>query len=281
MVESLPERLSEARDRIARAAARSGRDAAGIRLMAVTKTFPSDVVSAAIGAGLLLFGENRVQEAEQKYTGLPGGWELHLIGHLQRNKARAASALFHCVQSIDRLETAQALARCATERGRVIDILLELNTSGEESKSGYREPELLLRDLEPIAGLGGLRLRGLMTVGPLTGDAGAVRRSFAGLRGAFDACSRSLGLVHFDTLSMGMSGDYEIAVEEGATLVRLGTALFGSRPARGTRHESCQARRGLPRSRPAPAWRGTSPCRRTVCRSTPCRAGEPDSHVPS
>ncbi len=226
---SLPQRLEEARRRVAAAAARSGRGPNDVRLMAVTKTFPVPVVREAMDAGLRLFGENRVQEAEQKFTGLAGDWELHLIGHLQRNKARPASALFRCVQSIDRLETAQALARCAAERGAVIDVLLEVNTSGEQSKSGYREVGALLRDLEPVAALASLRLRGLMTVGPLTQESGEIRRSFASLRELFATCAARLGSSAFDTLSMGMSSDYEIAIEEGSTLVRLGTALFGSR----------------------------------------------------
>jgi hypothetical protein len=229
----LSSRLGEVRRRVAAAASRSGRDAGAVRLMAVTKTFSVDTVREAMAAGLRLFGENRVQEAEQKYVGLPGDWELHLIGHLQRNKARPASALFHCVQSIDRLETAQALARCAAERGVVVDVLLEMNTSGEQSKSGYRESSGLLRDLDLVAGMESLRLRGLMTVGPLTSDAGAVRGSFAALRGLFETCSSRLASPCFDTLSMGMSSDYEMAIEEGSTLVRLGTALFGSRPAPG------------------------------------------------
>jgi pyridoxal phosphate enzyme (YggS family) len=197
--------------------------------MAVTKGFPLAVVQQAIDAGLTLLGENRVQEAEQKFTGLGGAWQLHLIGHLQRNKARAASGLFHCVQSIDKLETARALARCAAERGKPVDILIELNTSGEESKSGYRGTEELFRDLEQIASVDGLCPRGLMTVGPLAASADQVRAAFAALRGAFVESGRRLALPGFDTLSMGMSGDYEIAIEEGATMVRLGTALFGQR----------------------------------------------------
>jgi pyridoxal phosphate enzyme (YggS family) len=229
LVGALGANLAEVKDRIARAAARSGRGAESVRLMAVTKGFPLAVVQEALGAGLTLLGENRVQEAEEKFTGLTGVWELHLIGHLQRNKARAASGLFACVQSIDKLETARALARCSAERGKTVDILIELNTSGEESKSGYRGTEPMLRDLEPIAGLPGLRLRGLMTVGPLAAGPDRIRGAFAALREAFVESGNKLGLAHFDTLSMGMSGDYEIAAEEGATLVRLGTALFGER----------------------------------------------------
>ena len=134
MADSLKVRLAEVHDRITLAAARSGRKHDSVRLMAVTKGFPLAVVQEAIDAGLTLLGENRVQEAEQKFTGLAGGWELHLIGHLQRNKARAASGLFHCVQSIDKLETARALARCAAEKGKPVDVLIELNTSGEEDR---------------------------------------------------------------------------------------------------------------------------------------------------
>jgi len=229
VADSLKVRLAEVHDRITLAAARSGRKHDSVRLMAVTKGFPLAVVQEAIDAGLTLLGENRVQEAEQKFTGLAGGWELHLIGHLQRNKARAASGLFHCVQSIDKLETARALARYAAEKGKTVDVLIELNTSGEESKSGYRGMEALLRDLEQIASLDGLCPRGLMTVGPLAASADQVRAAFAALHGAFVESGRRLGLPGFDTLSMGMSGDYEIAVEEGATMVRLGTALFGQR----------------------------------------------------
>lgn len=229
MVEALRSNLARAKERIARAASRSGRAPESVRLMAVTKGFPLDVVREALEAGLTLLGENRVQEAEQKFTGLAGAWELHLIGHLQRNKARAASGLFACVQSIDKLETAQTLARCAADRGKTVDVLIELNTSEEQSKSGYRGTEALFSDLERIAGLSGLRPRGLMTVGPLAAEADRIRAAFASLREAFAESGRRLGLPHFDTLSMGMSGDYEIAIEEGATLVRLGTALFGER----------------------------------------------------
>jgi hypothetical protein len=229
VVEALRRAAAEVRERIAAAAARSGRSTDSVRLMAVTKTHPAAVVEQAMAAGLQLFGENRVQEAEAKFAGLAGDHELHLIGHLQRNKARAASALFRCVQSIDRLETAQALSRPAAERAATVDVLLELNTSGEASKSGYTSVEALLADLEPIASLPGLRLRGLMTVGPLSADQSIVRACFALLRETCESCRARLGFAWFDTLSMGMSGDYETAVEEGSTLVRLGTALFGNR----------------------------------------------------
>jgi PLP dependent protein len=226
---SLSASLSAIRQRIADAARTSGRDPSSVRLMAVTKGFPRDVVLEARAVGLSLFGENKVQEAEEKFIDLSGDYELHLIGHLQRNKARTASGLFSCVQSIDKLDTAVALdSRCA-DRGRSLDVLLELNTSGEPSKSGFLSREDLLRALEGIAKLPRLTVRGLMTVGPLTDDQRKIRDSFASLRGLFEEVRSGAGFPSFDTLSMGMSGDFEAAIEEGSTLVRIGTALFGQR----------------------------------------------------
>jgi PLP dependent protein len=228
MVGTFSAALEEVRGRIEAAARRSGRDPSSVRLMAVTKGFPRDVVVEAVARGLSLFGENRVQEAEGKFLDAPEALELHLIGHLQRNKARTASGLFACVQSIDKVETAVALDTRCEERGRTMDILLELNTSGEGSKSGFLSRDDLLAGLEAISRLAHLRVRGLMTVGPMTENKAAVRSSFAALRSLFDEL-RARGLSGLDTLSMGMSGDFEIAIEEGSTLVRLGTALFGSR----------------------------------------------------
>ena len=230
MVGTLSENLLAARARIEQAARRAARDPAGVRLMAVTKGFPRETVLEALAAGASLFGENRVQEAEAKYSGLEERAEVHLIGHLQTNKARAAAALFRCVQSVDSVHTAQALSARCVERGRSMDVLLELNTSGESSKSGFPGPDELRSGLDVIDTLPALRLRGLMTVGPLTEDPDRIRASFAALRTVFD--DLRAGRPGFDVLSMGMSSDFEIAVEEGATLVRLGTALFGQRPPR-------------------------------------------------
>jgi pyridoxal phosphate enzyme (YggS family) len=172
---SIAARLAEARERIHAAALRAGRKPGCVALMAVTKGFARETVLAARAAGLTLFGENRVQEAEAKFADLAGQCELHLIGHLQTNKARAAAALFSCVQSIDSPHTAEALhARCE-ERGRSIDVLLEMNTSGEESKSGFRNRDELLSCLDNLGKLPRLRARGLMTVGPLTDDPGRIR----------------------------------------------------------------------------------------------------------
>jgi PLP dependent protein len=229
MVATLSSSLASVRARIESAARRAGRNPSDVRLMAVTKGFSQESVREALAAGLPLFGENRVQEAEQKYLDLPGGLELHLIGHLQRNKARAACGLFSCVQSIDKVETAAALeARCA-ERGTTMEVLLELNTSGELTKSGFHSREELLAALETVGTLAHVKVRGLMTVGPLSEDMYRVRSSFAALRALFEEIRSGGGLGQFDTLSMGMSGDFETAIEEGATLVRIGTALFGHR----------------------------------------------------
>jgi len=223
------ERVAEVRSRIAAAAARAGRRESDIRLLAVTKTFPRETVLSAAAAGLTLFGENRVQEAEEKFTDIGVPCELHLIGHLQRNKARIAAGLFSWVQSIDKAETAEALETRCAERGTTMNILLELNTSGEESKSGFRSRDELLGALDSVRSLSHLAVRGLMTVGPLTDDRNRVRHAFAELRTLFEEITARQGLSGFDTLSMGMSGDFELAIEEGSTLVRIGSALFGHR----------------------------------------------------
>jgi pyridoxal phosphate enzyme (YggS family) len=221
--------LPQVKEQIRNAALSAGRDPSEVRLMAVTKGFPREAAEAAIAAGIGLLGENRVQEAEMKYAEISGPYELHLIGHLQRNKARAASGLFSCVQSIDKIETAAALESRLAERGKVMDILLELNTSGEESKSGFRSRDELLSSLDSVGRFSHLRVRGLMTVGPLTEDEDLVRRSFASLRRLFEEVRSSRSFPGFDVLSMGMSGDFRIGIEEGATIVRIGTALFGRR----------------------------------------------------
>ena len=230
---SLGERLAEVRSRIAAAAGRSGRDPDAVTLVAVVKTVAPESVAAAIALGALDLGENRVQEAERKIEavgrvapdGTPVRW--HLIGHLQRNKAGRAVELFDRVHSVDRVEVAEALSRHATGAGRVLPALVEVNVSGESSKFGVA-PDALEPLLERVAALPGLALDGLMTVGPAVAEAEAARPHFARLRTLRDAAERKLHL-KLAVLSMGMSGDYEVAVEEGATLVRIGTALFGPR----------------------------------------------------
>ena len=226
-VTQLRRRLLQTRDRVAAAAERTGRRAAEVRIMAVTKTHPRATLETALATGLRLIGENRVQEAAAKLTRPLPQAEVHLIGHLQRNKARAAARLFHTVQSIDKLATAQALQRALVAMDGTMDVLLELNTSGEAAKHGCDSPDELRRALDAMAVLDRLRVRGLMTMAVWSADAGAVRGCFRTLRRLFEDLAP--GRPGFDTLSMGMSGDFETAVEEGATLLRLGTVLFGPR----------------------------------------------------
>ena len=229
---SVADNLERITDAINRAAARAGRDPAGIELMAVTKTHPLSVVEAVLDAGISLIGENRVQEAQKKFHGFAGEYRLHLIGHLQRNKAAAAADLFDCVESIDKIETARALdAKCAGT-GKIMDVLIEMNTSEEDSKSGYRSLGDLERDMEAYFAFSNIRLRGLMTIAPFTDDLRRVRAAFASLRDARERISGSFHIDGFEVLSMGMSSDFEIAVEEGATRVRIGSLLLGEREGR-------------------------------------------------
>jgi len=197
--------------------------------MAVTKTLPRSTVEAAVESGVRLLGENRVQEALEKYRDLRENVELHLIGHLQRNKAKVAAGFFDWVQSIDKRETAEHLNKRAEDEGKRIAVLLEVNTSGEQSKFGVRTEDDLWSLIEQNMALDHIEMRGLMTIGPFTDDRQRLRTSFSHLRRLFDKAKDLFPHLPFDTLSMGMSNDYEIAVEEGSTLVRIGTALFGPR----------------------------------------------------
>lgn len=199
-----------------------------MRLIGVVKTVAADVVREAVASGLEDLGENRVQEAEAKIAAVGRkGARWHMIGHVQRNKAGRVVELFDCVHGVDSLALAQALAQRASSAGRTLPVLVEVNVSGESSKFGVAPA-----DLEPllgrVAGLPGLELRGVMTVGRPVERAEDARADFARLRELRDGAAARLGL-DLPELSMGMSGDFEVAVEEGATMVRVGTALFGPR----------------------------------------------------
>ena len=228
--EAIRRHLEDVRGRIAAAAARSGRPADAVTLVGVTKTVAAEVVAAAVDLGLSDVGENRVQEAQAKIAVVgrdAARW--HLIGHLQRNKAGPAVRLFDRIHGVDDAELAMALSRHAVSAGRPLPVMVEVNVGGEATKYGVA-PEGLEPLLERIAALPGLELDGLMTVGPLVERAEDARAGFARLRELRDRAERRLGL-GLPGLSMGMSGDFEVAVEEGSTMVRVGSAIFGPRPA--------------------------------------------------
>jgi len=220
------DRLRSVKEKIGAAAARAGRSADSIRLLAVTKGFPAETVRAAMDLGLQDFGENRVQEAEAKIAAVTPRPRWHLVGHLQGNKARRAVQLFDSIHSLDSEPLAREVSRRAAESGKRIACLVEVNTSGEASKFGVA-PEGALDLLRAAGGLEGIALQGLMTIGPLTGGPEGARRAFRVLA-SLRAQARTDGLLAEGAeLSMGMSEDFEIAIEEGATIVRIGTGLFG------------------------------------------------------
>ena len=222
--------LDRIQSRIASAAARAGRNPADVQLMAVSKNHPAETVADAVRLGLTLFGENRIQEAKAKIPLSPGRARWHFIGHLQSNKARDAVALFEMIQGVDSLDIAHELQKQADKLSRRIGILLEVNVAGESSKFGWN-PEAALAAIPALNELDRLELHGLMTVAPYSTDPERVRSVFTRLRELRDRCADRLG-APLPVLSMGMSGDLEIAIEEGSTLVRVGTALFGERPTR-------------------------------------------------
>lgn len=223
-------RLVEVRARIARAARRAGRDPASIRLVAVSKTFPADAVRAAVDAGHTEFGENKVQEAVQKMdqtAGLPIRW--HLVGHLQSNKAKKAGARFDVVQSVDGEALIPLLDDAAATAGHRLEVLVQVDLAREVTKFGAPEDELP-GIFAAGAAARAVRIVGLMAIPPAVGDAEAARPYFRALRAVRDRLvARGIGQAMLTELSMGMSHDFEIAIEEGATIVRIGTAIFGAR----------------------------------------------------
>lgn len=218
--------LRDVEARLAAAAARSGRSAEDVTLVAVSKTWPVPVVQAAVDAGAKTLGENRVQEAQEKVPGVTGSPAWHLVGHLQRNKAKVAVDLFDVIESVDSARLAREIGKHAARSGKEVAILLQVNTSGEASKFGV-EPDDLAALADEAAGIEGLAVEGLMTIAAHTDDATAVRSCFETLRGLRDRVVRDHPAATH--LSMGMTGDFEMAIEEGATIVRVGTAIFGQR----------------------------------------------------
>jgi PLP dependent protein len=227
----IADNLQIVRQNICAAAERCGRDPKKIRLVAVTKTFPVTAMKEAMTSGQFLFGENYIQEAEEKYAELGGQVQLHFIGHLQSNKAHIAARIFRMIETVDRLKLALTLNRHLLQSGRTMDILVQVNIGRDEKKSGVA-PEDAEDLLQQIAALPALRIRGLMTMPPYSEEPESGRPYFRELRHlAEDFQNKSL---FYDDncveLSMGMSNDYPVAIEEGATLVRVGTAIFGHRP---------------------------------------------------
>lgn len=223
----LAENLKTVQKRIAEAASRAGRDPSSVTLLAVTKGQGPEVVQEAAQLGLTLFGENKVQEAKAKIPLCPGRLRWHMIGHLQSNKVRDALRLFEVIEGVDSLSLAQDINRRAEQAAKTIPILLEVNIVGEASKFGY-PPDRLLSEFAEINRLPRLEVHGLMTIPPWSPVPEKVRPVFRRLRSLKDECEQILGapLPH---LSMGMTGDFEVAIEEGSTIVRIGTALFGER----------------------------------------------------
>lgn len=229
----LTENLVSIQTTMAAAAIRSGRNPSEVELVAVSKTHPPEAVQEALDAGQLIFGESRVQEARAKILQLPGRIRWHFIGHLQKNKVRHALSLFELFHGIDSLELAGDVDRIADEMGAFPRVLLEVNVAGESTKFGFT-PERVRAQLEPLLALRRLQIEGLMTIAPYAEEGESSRRYFAALRELRDGLQTEF-CVPLPRLSMGMSGDFEVAIEEGATLVRVGTAIFGKRSGKGWR----------------------------------------------
>lgn len=225
---TITDRVARVRERMAAAAGRVGRRPEEITLVAVSKRHPVSAIEEAAAAGLREFGENYVQEAQGKWDALGGrGLRWHLIGALQSNKARVAVAGFDLIQTVDRESLARRLGQCAVEAGRSVSVLVEVNLTGDPQRAGV-EPESAEALCASVASTPGLALCGLMGMAPVTESAEGARPHFARLFRIYTGLPERNRRI----LSMGMSGDFEVAIEEGATLVRVGTALFGERPAR-------------------------------------------------
>jgi pyridoxal phosphate enzyme (YggS family) len=232
VVSNIEANLNRVQNEIAQAAQVSGRNVTDIDLVAVTKTHPAEIVREAVDAGQTLFGESKVQEARVKIPLLPSNLRWHFIGHLQKNKIRHALPFFEMIHSVDSVDLAQAIDRIAHEDGLHPRILLEVNVAGEGSKFGFKATTLRA-ELESLLMLPRLSIEGLMCIPPLAEEAETSRKYFVELRKLRDALEKEFQ-VKLPQLSMGMTNDYSVAVEEGATLVRVGTAIFGERRRRNT-----------------------------------------------
>jgi PLP dependent protein len=226
---TIADALAHIRERINQAELRCGRQPDEVRLVAVSKTVPTEAIQEAISAGAALFGENYIQEAREKIALTGGAVEWHFIGHLQSNKAKYAVELFSLIHSVDRLSLAEELNREAAKKNRILPVLIQVNISGEETKSGI-DPAGIRQLIQQAAQLPNLSVRGLMTMPPWFENPEEARPYFIALRKLRDElANEKIPNVSLTELSMGMSGDFEVAIEEGATLVRVGTAIFGER----------------------------------------------------
>jgi pyridoxal phosphate enzyme (YggS family) len=226
---TIADNLATVRARIRAAAERVRRNPAEVQLIAVSKTIPLEIMREAVAEGVTVFGESRIQEAKAKIPELPGSLQWHLIGHLQTNKAREAVALFHMIHSVDSIRLALELDKCAERAALTVPVLLECNVSGESTKFGFK-PDEVLEALAELNGLRRLEIRGLMTMAPFFEDPQEARPTFRALRELRDRLQQRHG-IPLPALSMGMTNDFETAIEEGATLVRIGTAIFRPSPA--------------------------------------------------
>lgn len=224
---SIVQRLTSVREQVVEAAKAAGRDVSEVELLVVSKTFSAEIVSQVVAEGQTSLGENRVQEALEKRSQLPPELNWHLIGPLQRNKVRKVVGEFACLQGVDSLKLAQAIDRVAGELKIVQTILLQIKMGTEETKSGF-EPEEVVAQIEDLASLSHLRIEGLMTIPPPVQKPEEARPYFSSTRELRDQL-RGLSGLALSQLSMGMSGDYEAAIAEGSTMVRVGSAIFGSR----------------------------------------------------
>lgn len=221
--------IKDIRSRIEKAAKKTGRGAEEIKLVAVSKTVEPERINEAIRFGIDIIGENRVQEAEGKFKEITEEVEKHLVGHLQTNKAKKAVELFDFIQSIDSERIAKEVSKRASEMGKVMDVLVEVNTSAEETKFGI-EPNQALPLIATISRLEGIKIKGLMTIGLFTDNPEETRPCFKKLRSIFEQIkSANVTNVEMRYLSMGMTSDFEVAIEEGSNMVRVGTGIFGSR----------------------------------------------------
>jgi len=225
----IEENIRDIRARIDKAARKSGREGEEIQLVAVSKTVEPERVNQAIRGGIEIIGENRVQEAEGKFKEITEPVTKHLVGHLQTNKARKAVELFDFIQSVDSERIAREISRRALDTGKVMDVLVEVNTSAEETKFGI-EPEEAMTLIETIAGLEGIEIKGLMTIGLFSDNPEDTRPCFKRLKRFFEEVkAANIPGVEMKHLSMGMTSDFEVAIEEGSNMVRVGTGIFGAR----------------------------------------------------